>query len=1404
MKRMKKGVALILCIVLILCSNTTVFAATWSDYLESTYAERFKEFEALQAANKDNKVPESEIWTGNSVQPTQDADKDGLLDIYTAAQLRWALDNKKSCELMNDVDLGGRKNVNWAPVSNPGGITIEGNGYTIYNLRSVGGGKIGMIAEANNANFKMQNIRFRYSYVQNSGQYSGTAVGWMTGGTMKQVSVEDSVVRGASHTGGIVSGWTGVGDDTLKTFVVRMDQCHVRNVTTYGTSCVGSFVGPVSGYKITNCYSIDSYDISTATHSGGFVSCPGFCWVENCFTNVKLYCNSDGGVFSGIGHFVNHFENCFAAGVVEGTSNVGGFFGRDEAPADTCINCYSTSMVGMQNSASSMGGFYGKVDAATVIKNSYSAGEVGTTKTVPESAGSIGGFGGTGSSSFNNCYYDKQTSGMKEYALGGTLHNNVSNVTGYLTGQMIGDAMKEEFGTGGVWTYQSGVYPQLSVFANPSETFGNETDREIAKAYSAASVCTALLQPSNLGKTQQELADFNTTDYDTVRNISVLFPLTNDALAGYGPGSKYSISWNTREGYTCQLPGDMNGLPVITLDPKTYEVTNFAPGVGWTDVSVSTGVNNPQNNEEIVGKRFMRLVPTTVISLANASAGVDQYVYIKRDNRLPEESTKYDHRDSVIFALGSADKIDAGDIRTSEYPTDDTTFGYDENGQEVGVILPSGLNEVGGKVVVKVYKLDKATGEYVDQHIEDNEELQKLLLNERSAEEKDLGVYKLQYRWYKSGNLAGGYIVNSKTLTVREVLELSYDWSHPEYKESVTKYKDDYPYIVGQTVNGAKQPFPESPEMKGYTFMGWSTNKNANPDKFEKFTADSKLKDDTVAYGIWKINTYNVSTSKSGNGTVSDMTGFEYKETGKVTWEPDEGWHVGSIIVDGVIRDDLLTAGECIFPNIDENHSVQVRFVQDDVEGGGGEDNPQVSGKYVSIDTSKEGQGTVSGSQSVKKGGDCTVTWAPKEGWHVEKVEIDGMVVDSLKDAGEISFQDSAANHTVHVVFEPDAGTTPPTEGNTYPVKTVIVEGEGTITSTGDAPEGEDYTVSWEAAKGYKVSKVIVDGEERPDLISQDSITFEAIDGEHSVQVILKRVLPLVTDDPEDPGDNPENPDINKDTDGDGKPDINIDTDGDGKPDINIDTDGDDKPDINKDTDGDGKPDVDIDTDGDGKPDINKDTDGDGKPDVDIDTDGDGKPDINKDTDGDGKPDVDIDTDGDGKPDINKDTDGDGKPDVDIDTDGDGKPDINKDTDGDGKPDVDIDTNDDGKPDINIDTNGDGKPDINIDTDGDGIPDLNVDTDGDGKPDTNIDTDGDGKPDKNIKDPSEIDNIIKDKDKNKNDQNSGNTNKDDELPWWIPKTGDTANMLTWFAVLAAALLALTGMLARTGKKDTSK
>ena len=359
------------------------------------------------------------------------------------------------------------------------------------------------------------------------------------------------------------------------------------------------------------------------------------------------------------------------------------------------------------------------------------------------------------------------------------------------------------------------------------------------------------------------------------------------------------------------------------------------------------------------------------------------------------------------------------------------------------------------------------------------------------------------------------------------------------------------------------------------------------------------------------------------------------------------------------------------------------------------------------VDTTIIGEGSISESKIIKRGEDYTVNWEAAEGWKVKEViidedrifysekepEIQTMSLRAMTTPEDESYDFSSVekNHSVKVVLE--KMNTEEQEGM-YAVDTRIIGNAGAQISAGNhaLEEGSDFLVTWSVLDDYQVEEVWINGELQPELTEAGEVLLENLQENYLVEVVVKRV-------------------VNVDTDDDGKPDINIDTDGDGKPDINIDTDGDGKPDVNVDTDGDNKPDVNIDTDGDNQPDINI-----------VDKDKDGQPDNidPKDPNQDTTPDINIDTDKDGKPDIN------------IDTDKDGEPDINIDTDNDGKPDINIDTDNDNKPNINIDTDNDGKPDINIDTDNDDKADINIDTDNDGKADANIDTDGDGKPDKNL------------------------------------------------------------------------
>ncbi len=414
------------------------------------------------------------------------------------------------------------------------------------------------------------------------------------------------------------------------------------------------------------------------------------------------------------------------------------------------------------------------------------------------------------------------------------------------------------------------------------------------------------------------------------------------------------------------------------------------------------------------------------------------------------------------------------------------------------------------------------------------------------------------------------------------------------------------------------------------------------------------------------------------NASVSDSKNYEIKS---IVVHDSEG-----NVVNKFATNSTATSAGASLTGIDQDYEVIVTLASKQQAG-----TVVIPEKdLLRINTSIIGEGNITESKILQRGDDSSVEWSAAEGWHVREIIIDGdriyyperkeetaislMSLDMAGDEGDYLFEQIEKDHSVQVILEKD---TEEKKDGVFSVQTFILgDANATITAGNNAlEEGEDYPVSWSVTKDYTVTDVLINGISHPELLNANKYNISSISEDYIIEVVVKRVL-------------------NIDTNDDGKPDVNIDTDGDGKPDVNVDTDGDGKPDINVDTDGDGKPDVNIDTDGDDKPDINIDTDGDGKPDVNIDTDGDGKPDVNVDTDGDDKPDVNIDTDGDGKPDINIDTNGDGKPNINIDTDGDGKANLNVDVDGDGRPDV------------NIDINGDGIADINIDADGDGIPDA--------------------------------------------------------------------------------------------------
>ena len=338
-----------------------------------------------------------------------------------------------------------------------------------------------------------------------------------------------------------------------------------------------------------------------------------------------------------------------------------------------------------------------------VYINCYAAGEVGnilTDTSVTVTGNSLGGFLGdvstSGNGTYYNCYYDKQTTAMRERACGVQNNFSVGNsqipgVTGVYTQKSTAKNVKgladnvRMSNDDTTWEYKNGFYPMLKVFiANDAfKTDFDENRSKLVEEYARASVATVLLNHYDtiLGSNgiERNANSDDATVYDTVRDITSKFELTtNDSLG---------ITWgkdkekNTSRGLADKFGGDAGfSLDYITVnqdkdgeyltgtenestitkkftpdvltigrydDPADergyyYKCFDFAPGIQWLKVSAGdiennvTGWDNNTNptytDTNLVGSRSFRLLPTAYLN-----AGDIMHINVETDKvlRLP-------------------------------------------------------------------------------------------------------------------------------------------------------------------------------------------------------------------------------------------------------------------------------------------------------------------------------------------------------------------------------------------------------------------------------------------------------------------------------------------------------------------------------------------------------------------------------------------------------------------------------------------------------------------------------------------------------------------------------------------------------------------------------------------------
>ena len=249
----------------------------------------------------------------------------------------------------------------------------------------------------------------------------------------------------------------------------------------------------------------------------------------------------------------------------------------------------------------------------------------------------------------------------------------------------------------------------------------------------------------------------------------------------------------------------------------------------------------------------------------------------------------------------------------------------------------------------------------------------------------------------------------------------------------------------------------------------------------------------------------NVTSQGSGTGTVSPALKQKEGTQPTVTWQAANGSHVSKVMVDGVVRDDLISQGSYkVESPLTANVNVVVEFTKDAVTPTDPDDptptptpKPDVPRKAYTVTTEihgcnggdRAGDCSIDPTKTVTAGDDATISWDVCGKCRVTKVEVDGQAVDVT--GNSFSFKGLAADHKVAVYV---ASSVMPTVGGqeTDGYYTITVNRYGgddkyqtTASKTipynksylNDEERNRDWQFTWNKADSqYKIYEIKIDG----------------------------------------------------------------------------------------------------------------------------------------------------------------------------------------------------------------------------------------------------------------------------------------------------------------------------------------
>ena len=285
-----------------------------------------------------------------------------------------------------------------------------------------------------------------------------------------------------------------------------------------------------------------------------------------------------------------------------------------------------------------------------------------------------------------------------------------------------------------------------------------------------------------------------------------------------------------------------------------------------------------------------------------------------------------------------------------------------------------------------------------------------------------------------------------------------------EYGQGRTiSYAPDAGYKLHKlTVDGKAVDISKYPTSYGFTDVKSDHTIDA------EFIASEHTISTEVVNGVISLG-----DGKQVSGDVSVTDG----ESRTLWFQPDHGYALISVVVDGI---DVTESNpkSYTFSDVHEDHDVKVVFAKKDDR---------------SVTTSVT-NGTIDASTFVEYNGTVTINYAPKAGYHLKSVKVNGVAQNLDACASSVTLKAVVTNQTVEVVYEADEHT----------IETSANAG-GTIDATCKVATDETKTINYAPKAGYHVKSVTVDGEPVDVGAHPTSYTFDAVQGDHTVDVVFEK-----------------------------------------------------------------------------------------------------------------------------------------------------------------------------------------------------------------------------------------------------------------------------------------------------------